>query len=50
MLTLKLSSLLNEKDPGPTNGAFEQRKVLFNNFGHSIDAQNFKYHDMQWMY
>ena len=47
MLTLKLSLLLNEKDPGPTNRAFEQRKVLLNNFGYSIDAQNLKYQDMQ---
>ena len=37
------SSLLNKKNPGPTNRAFEQKEILLND----IDAQNYKYQNMQ---
>ena len=45
-VTFYLSSELNKKNPCPANRGFEQR-VFFNNTGHSTDAQNFKYENMQ---
>ena len=45
--TLQLSSVLHKRDPGPTNHIFEQREVLLNNTDYYIDAQNFKYQNIQ---
>ena len=45
--TLQLSSVLNKKNLGPTNHAFEQREVLLTNSDHYIDAQNFRYQNIQ---
>ena len=40
----------NEKNLGPKNNTFEQREVLLNNTDHSMDAQNFKYQNIQQIY
>ena len=40
----------NEKNLGPKNNTFEQREVLLNNIDHSMDAQNFKYQNIQQIY
>ena len=44
---MQLSSLLNKKNLRPTNNAFEQREVLLTNTDHYIDAQNFRYQNIQ---
>ena len=36
-------------DPDPVNQVFEQREVLLNKIDLSIDAQNLKYQNMQYM-
>ena len=38
MCGLQVSSVLNKKNTGPANHAFEQREVLLNNTYPSIDA------------
>ena len=37
----------NQKNLGPKNNTFEQREVLLNNIDHSMDAQNFRYQNIQ---
>ena len=44
---MQLSSVLYKKNLGPTNHAFEQREVLLANTDHYIDAQNFRYQNIQ---
>ena len=46
-VALQLFSVLNSKNPNLTNHSFEQREVLLNHIDHSIDAQIFKYQNMQ---
>ena len=48
-VVLQLSSVLNKKNPNPTNRTSEQRENLLNDIDHSNYAQNFK-QNMQQIY